>query len=548
MQDLRVKFGRTLGLALLPLLIFSIWQAWYNYNSDDAAKKRIIIESARTAISEVIGTLNTTKSIISIGGQRMVPKTCQPVIKSMLSVVSSLNNIALSTSEEGVICEGKRFNHSQYIPNALENVTRENPFYIETVANPIEVQSTNQIMLTHAVYDGAGIYRNIVAIFNKEKVAALEKSDDLPEGMHLSLFNKNGGLIIGKDIPLDINQLTSWLQKVSSSEQNKSNFRNFKGQKFLALPSDDLELFIVASVPKATFFSWENFNPILSSIIPILSWMFALGAIWVTTSNLLLNPIRSMRSQLLQSQLGDNSVKISFKSEPTADIKDLANTFNDLNDIVEKQASDLTSSLHEKETLLREIHHRVKNNLQVIISLLNMQERKIIDSVGLSVIRESRYRIQAIALVHKALYESDTLRYVDMAIFLQQMTNQLSRALMLDRKNIILKHEINCPPVESEKAMPIALFVVEAITNAVKHGVPNGGEINVVISQDTEHCKIAVIDNGSNVLSDDGNSNQGTGKRLMAGFARQLSGEFKSASIENGYEAALICPISALDS
>lgn len=545
MQSLQVQFGRILAFALLPVLAFSVWQAWHNFNLDTEERKRLIVETAQTSLAEINNVFNSTKSIISVGGQRLAPATCQPVIQTMLGVIPELENVVLSSAQGEIICEGRSFTNSSYATRALTEIRAENPYMFEIVESP-DGRSADTLILSHAVFEGARASRIVLAVFDQQTIARLEDTSELPENVTLTLYNSKGGVVVGERGALEPEVLQRWFRSVAGKGDFSAKDNLDGGHRYLVLPTDDAGLFIVVTSPKRGLFSSAYINPLLTSLIPLLSWLFASAAIWWATSRLLLNPIRSMRKQLQAYQLSEEPTRIQFSSEPPEDIRDLANTFNDLNDVVHTQELDLKSSILEKETLLREIHHRVKNNLQVIISLLNMQERKIEDEAGLSAVRESRHRIQAIALVHKALYESDTLRFVDMDSFLRQMTSQLSRALMLDRQNIQLIINSDSPPLDSERAMPITLFIVEAVTNAVKHGVTQGGKIDIDLSREGDELEISVTDNGGPV-DDAAESTSGTGKRLMAGFARQLGGRFEGGPVEGGYKVSLFCALVGED-
>jgi two-component sensor histidine kinase len=219
-------------------------------------------------------------------------------------------------------------------------------------------------------------------------------------------------------------------------------------------------------------------------------------------------------------------------------IKTLGYSFDSLADTLAKREADIRDSLDEKETLLREIHHRVKNNLQIIISLLNMQERKSKSAHELDAITETRSRINAIALVHRGLYESTDLRYVNMEVFLNRLVDELSLALGMKKQNIQLDIKVNCEPMEADTATPVALFVVEALTNAVKHGVNNGGDVEITLTQKNENVTVSIQDNGT---SFDENTQHivGTGTKLIRGFARQLGGTIDVRNDRSGYKVSL---------
>ena len=219
-------------------------------------------------------------------------------------------------------------------------------------------------------------------------------------------------------------------------------------------------------------------------------------------------------------------------------IKTLGYSFDNLADTLAKREADIRDSLDEKETLLREIHHRVKNNLQIIISLLNMQERKSKNAHELGAITETRSRINAIALVHRGLYESNDLRYVNMEHFLKRLVNELSNALGMKAQNIRTDIVVDCEPMEADTATPVALFIVEALTNAVKHGVHNGGNIIISIIQKNDDVRVSILDDGKGFDAKKKHA-VGTGTKLIKGFARQLGGKIDVRNDGAGYEVSM---------
>ncbi len=159
-----------------------------------------------------------------------------------------------------------------------------------------------------------------------------------------------------------------------------------------------------------------------------------------------------------------------------------------IQDITERKLADerIRASLLEKEVLLKEIHHRVKNNMQVIISLLSLQSRNIRDEDFRRVFNDSVTRIHSMALVHEKLYRSGNFASINFKEYLESLIDIISRSYSLDRGRITLTSLV--PPVEwgVDTAIPCGLIVSEAITNAVKHAFPGDakGEVRVSLSEE----------------------------------------------------------------
>jgi PAS domain S-box-containing protein len=169
-----------------------------------------------------------------------------------------------------------------------------------------------------------------------------------------------------------------------------------------------------------------------------------------------------------------------------------------------KQKQELiAAALREKEILLAEIHHRVKNNLQIIHSLLDLQAMQVEDPKALEILQDCQGRIQSMALIHQTLYQSKDFGLVDFALFLETLTGQLQGSLGSDR--IALRLDLEQVMLPIQKAIPCGLIVNELVSNALKHAFPNstGGTIQVELSGSKDGgLRFAVSDDGIGVAED----------------------------------------------
>ena len=184
-------------------------------------------------------------------------------------------------------------------------------------------------------------------------------------------------------------------------------------------------------------------------------------------------------------------------------------------------------SLHEKEILLKEIHHRVKNNLQIISGLLYLQEEHVQDPSALEAFRESRNRIGSMALVHEELYRSTNLSRVCLGEYVRDLLPRLfGNGDSLPR---VVRHlHLGEARVPIEQAVPAGLIINELLTNAYKHAFAgrDTGELTVIVEATDDTIVIAVRDNGPG-LPDDFSMEQtaSLGMQLVCNLTRQLRGE-----------------------
>lgn len=158
----------------------------------------------------------------------------------------------------------------------------------------------------------------------------------------------------------------------------------------------------------------------------------------------------------------------------------------------------LSRKNHEVETLLREIHHRVKNNLQIVTSLLRMQARKIQDPHALEALNASQARVRSMALLHQRLYQGDVLKDIPMRPYLTDLASGLLDAYQSEEKNIALNIDVDDTALDVDTAVPVGLIANELLTNALKHAFPQGqqGSMSLSFVRQPQGFQLEVADNG----------------------------------------------------
>lgn len=189
----------------------------------------------------------------------------------------------------------------------------------------------------------------------------------------------------------------------------------------------------------------------------------------------------------------------------------------------------LQNLLEEKEWLLREIHHRVKNNLQIVMSLLNTQSAYLESGAALSAIRHSQHRIHSISLIHQKLYQSKNVALIDMPAYIRELVEYLQDSFDTGNR---LHFDLQIEPIELDvtQAVPLGLILNEAISNAIKYAFPGQRQGTVAISMQQAEAgpvHLAITDDGPGLPAGfDLNNSNSLGMSLMKGLSKQLGGTF----------------------
>ncbi len=261
--------------------------------------------------------------------------------------------------------------------------------------------------------------------------------------------------------------------------------------------------------------------------------------------DVLINKERQTRNVIIATSLiflGLLYTGYRFKQRSNVKLQKQQDEINSQNSRLQVLLGEQKKLVEEKEWLVKEIHHRVKNNLQIVISLLNAQSEFLESPTALNAIQESRERMQAIALIHQNLYQPDHGTMINMASYIQDMTYNLQSSFVQTNR---IHFSLHAEPIELDvsQAVPLGLILNEVITNAIKYAFPkpSTGTITVYLQRKTDgNILLRIMDNGIGFPAGFEVNVQGSlGIQLIKLFSEQLEGELKFQSIK-GVEISLL--------
>ncbi len=195
--------------------------------------------------------------------------------------------------------------------------------------------------------------------------------------------------------------------------------------------------------------------------------------------------------------------------------------------------------LREKEVLVREIHHRVKNNLQIISSLLNLQASCVKDKAALEVLRESQNRVRAMAIVHEQLHRARDYSRIDLPEYVASLTTNLLRSYGVEAKVVTVKLDVEPVALTIDTAISCGLIIHELVSNCLKHAFPGGrkGQINILLHGEPGGFRLSVRDNGVGFSeTGSGGRRRSLGLRLVSILAEQIDGVVRRKHNKRGTE------------
>ena len=264
----------------------------------------------------------------------------------------------------------------------------------------------------------------------------------------------------------------------------------------------------------------------------LVAWLLALATLAAGVAMLVSRPLARLNTRMNRWRAGGLFDVRSYQTEDAAlsrDLRLLVIAFRRATVILRRQQSRLEAAVDQQELLMQEIHHRVKNNLQIVASLLNLQASRIRQPEARAEFQSARDRVRALATLHRHLYAHGEVHTIDMREFLIELCGQLFQA-MGEKAGERLRLDIEAPELKmsSDQAVPLALIVTEAVSNAVKYAFPSGrrGSISVRLTAVPDHAELEIHDDGVGIpagrVETEAGTRDGIGIQLIRGFAKQL--------------------------
>jgi two-component sensor histidine kinase len=197
---------------------------------------------------------------------------------------------------------------------------------------------------------------------------------------------------------------------------------------------------------------------------------------------------------------------------------------------IRKQRHQIAAQSHRLEIMMKELHHRVKNNLQIVSSLLSLQTYKVQDEGAVLVLKESQQRVQAMSFIHQRLYKKETLTAVNMKEYLTDLAESLVSSYGFNRDEFDLQISVKKEMMDIEQALPIGLIINELITNALKYayGSVSRPALHIELTEDASNTTFSIKDNGSGIDEQEWNQkNNSFGKQLIKALCKQLRAQQK---------------------
>jgi two-component sensor histidine kinase len=527
---LRVTLLIAVTIALLPIAVVSILQGIERAQLDQAQIHETLTVSARTAAADEENLLASgeqiARALSNISDVRNVTPRCNAVLADALVGVKYFANLS-RIDERGIgVCSA--------LPLARGRDASRQPIFIEArKARSFVVSGQIQsVVLKRPVIagmlplrDDKGRFQGAISIvLQVHWLDFMVRGRGLPKGAVVFVYDRYGNILATNNAPVARDLIGAARQPRSADAVGRGSDGVGRVWTFAAAPLRDGSVNVAFAMLEDRLFSATYLHVGADFLMPILMIGLAWAGIWFATERQVTRWIAYLRRISAVYRRGHYAIRPQFATAPR-EFRSLGSDLASMAGSIQVRDRELRDALTQKSLLIREVHHRVKNNLQIVMSLLSLQAGQLKDPAARDALTQAQIRINALALVHRILHEIEDQTTIDLKRLLTELTHQIVEGMRGENRKIEVEETIVARDVSGDVAVPLALFAVEALTNIFKYAFPGGRDGTVTIALapvEDGKLRLAICDDG--VGFDTNGSQGGMGSRLIRTFGAQIGG------------------------
>ena len=516
-------------IALLPVVAVSLFQGVERVKRDTEDVRAQLIQSARTTAASEQEVLNAGEQILRAMGSlqdvRDMSGNCDGIMADAMIGVSYFTNLSRIDAKGTLVCSAvplsKGINIAKLPTFAAVKAAKGVVVGTESMSlasgRPV-VGTQLPILKADGSFDGS-----LAITLDVQWFGYLLRAHPLPKGAVAVIYDRNGAVLASNDQTV-APVIAAAAQKAGfpdgASLDASQGGRNWRFGNVALLGNT---LFVAFAEQEQRLFGQTYVHVGIDFLLPIAMILFAWIAIWFATDRQVTQWIFYLRRIAIAYRSGHYTIRPDLADAPT-EFKQLGEAMSEMAEGIQDRDRRLRESVNMKTMLIREIHHRVKNNLQIVMSLLSIQANQVRDVHARDALMQAQTRINALALVHRILNELEDQSTLDLKQLLDELSRQIAEG-MGDSKNVRVEVDVPHMVVSSGTAVAVALFTVEALTNIFKHAFPlqAQGVIKVHLAPDgSGRLRLSIADDGIGFAMDE--TGKSVGSRLIRTFGAQLGG------------------------
>ena len=539
--SLRVLLLLIFAAALSPVLVIGGIRWSGDVEREAQYRRETMTLVARVAAGRAESLLASTPAILDIISTGVAGDACNLPLKEIQGALPDFSTFGI-INRDGIVACSTQVDAPGTDVNAREwfKAVRDGPnaFVLSgavfgQISRQWVVASALRRQTPSGVFDGAFVLGLPINVL----VAQLEHSD-LPRNYEVSLVDTTGRIFASSHWETFD---AATMAKVDPDGGGFLNLQSNTGENRQAaiIPLSGRQFFAMVSAPMPPPIALENLAAFGNFALPLMAWLLALVTAWLAMDRLVLRWLDYLGRIAGLYASGKLSVQpLRARLQAPGEINVLADTLEEMAVRIRDRTGRMETALATRDAAMKEIHHRVKNNLQIINSLLSLQGRRLKDPAAIAVLDDARARINALSLIHSSLYEHNNISSVEAKSFFTQLAANLANAVGAEDRGFRITAGIDDETIDADIAVPLALFTAEAVTNAAKYAFPDfnpsgTGLIEISYRITPEATVLTIQDNGAPYVGAVGTSSS-VGATLMTAFAKQVRGKMEEDVFPEG--------------
>lgn len=561
-QRLGFRLAFLLAVSLLPLGVISTLQARALMKEARARSEVALLGATRAAAAQEVGAIQRAQGAAEalsfvVGGIAGDPAVCSAMMQRLVQQSGLFSFAGYWTVDGFMQCSSAGEPHAVTLTTSAREAIA-NPVPTIRVASEGQFSKTSVLFARHPVFDGDGRLIGFTVVSVPHSALLPEALDDeATTPILLVTFNRDGTVITSSAgmesstgaLPANID-LADLVGREAISFSGPSQDGDERAFSVVPLLAD--ELYALGSWPSRSLPSPISLTALPPSTVPLLMWLMSLAVALVATERLVARHIRKLKIALTSFASGNRAVTQLKLADAPDEIRKAGIAFEIMTDAILRDEAELEDMIHQKEVLLREVHHRVKNNLQLIASIMNMQARRARSPEAKVIVQRLQDRVMSLATIHKGLYQTTGIADVQADELLDDIVRQIVNIGSGPHRRFDVTTDLEPIRTTPDQAVPLALLVTEAITNAMKYGAnESGGRIalRVALRKIEPLTAELVVTNAisAGAASDyDPAEGTGLGTQLLDAFAMQLGGVIAREETDREFRLSVRFPVKPL--
>lgn len=551
------RLGLVLSMALLPVGLIAVIQADKLLTDSQAQADAALAGEVLRAVAPGMRLIRQAQGAASALAATALPVLSQPMggCRQTLRAVAApgtpfasaqvvaVDGKVLCTSDLSAIAGDDAVS-----PDLLE---ADHPMLAAVTATdpsaPPVIQAASPVWNALGARTGTVVLSVSPDLLGQAFATALPRTD-----LAVVVFDADGSILMANRPAAGLDALSPQDSSLTQlAQRGEAVFRGLSGsaepRAFSVVSLADPGLFALGSRPAVS--SALSLLPGLpAAAFPALMWAVSLVAAFLAAELLVTRHIRDLRAAIMRFAQGHRALSDLDMSLAPGEIRDATEAFVQLTETILRDEAELEHSLHQKEGLLREVHHRVKNNLQLIASIISMQMRETRSAEARQLMRAVQDRVISLATVHKDLYLTSDMTEVRADDLLPEIVQQVITLAAGSGAHIQVERSFCDLMLTPDQAVPLALLLAEVVTHARNEVLGDGGlpRVSVTLARDGKDRALLVVTHAiepSALVVPGASMQTGLGRQLIDAFAAQLDGAVRFSEVSGSHRMELRFPV-----